>query len=65
MKTWQLVPYDTFEWGFAHGFQVGHTVRVNSRISPHYGVVGKVCSTTDFCVEVIELKMEAKVRQHL
>ncbi|KAF8328620.1 hypothetical protein F5887DRAFT_924204 [Amanita rubescens] len=59
VKTWQVVPHDNFEWRFPHKFQVGDVVRVNSPRLPHHGVTGKVCSTTDFCVEVMDHKTNA------
>ncbi|KAF8341950.1 hypothetical protein F5887DRAFT_1076332 [Amanita rubescens] len=54
VKTWQLVPHDSFEWGVVHRFQVGDTVQVNSPISPHHRDWGMVCNVNDLCVEVIE-----------
>ncbi|KAF8668543.1 hypothetical protein AX14_006145 [Amanita brunnescens Koide BX004] len=53
VQSWQLVPYDSFEWGLARWLQVGDTVDVISPLSVHYQERGIVCNVTDMAIEVI------------
>lgn len=61
VKSWQLIPHDDFEWGFARRIQVGDTVQVATPLSPEYQKKGRVCRVTDSSVEVIEHQANTKV----
>lgn len=61
MKSWQLVPYDSFEFGSAREIQVGELVQVITPISPHYQEWGKVQVVSDLGVEVLGQKPNTKV----
>ncbi|KAF8332933.1 hypothetical protein F5887DRAFT_922201 [Amanita rubescens] len=53
VKSWQLIPHDSVEHGFARRIQVGDAVQVIYPKSPNYHEHGLVCSIADFGVEVI------------
>ncbi|KAF8337811.1 hypothetical protein F5887DRAFT_920220 [Amanita rubescens] len=53
VQSWQLVPYDNFEWGLGRRVQVGDTVDVINPLSLHYLQRGVVCNVTDMAVEVM------------
>jgi hypothetical protein len=61
VKAWQLIPHDSFEWGFARTFLVGDTVQVISPLSPDYGKEGEVCNVTDSSIKVIEHRSKTTV----
>ncbi|KAF8325598.1 hypothetical protein F5887DRAFT_1085355 [Amanita rubescens] len=53
VKSWQLIPHDSVEHGFARRIQVGDAVQVIYPKSPNYHEHGLVCSIADFGIEVI------------
>ncbi|KAF8339365.1 hypothetical protein F5887DRAFT_1077402 [Amanita rubescens] len=53
VKSWQLIPYDSFEWGFERKIQIGETVQVIAPISPYYQQNGRVCNVSDSRVDVV------------
>lgn len=61
VKYWQLIPHDSFEWGFTRMFLVGDIVQVISPLSPEYRKEGKVCNVTASSVEVIEHRSNTTV----
>ena len=65
MKSWQLLPYDGYDWGFARKYQVGDTVRVITPTSLEYQKGGEVCNVTDLGVEVRERRRNTTVSRYL
>jgi hypothetical protein len=61
VKSWQLIPYDSFEFGFGSEIKVGDIVNVIVPICPHYKERGKVRTVSDLGVEVIGQKPNTKV----
>jgi hypothetical protein len=61
MKCWQLLPYNGYEWGLAHQFQVSDTVSVISPTLLEYHKKGKVCGVTNLGVKVWDHRTQAMV----
>ena len=61
MQSWQLIPHESFEWGWPYQIQVGDSVRVISRISADYGERGRVCNVNELGVDVIGDRPNTKV----
>ena len=64
VQSWQLIPYDSFEWGLPRRIQVGDSVRVTSPISADYGERGRVCNVTELGVDVIGDRSNTTVHAH-
>ena len=64
VKSWQLIPHDSFEWALSRRIQVGDSVRVVSRLSSDYKEGGRVCNVTELGVEVIGDRLNTKVHGH-
>jgi hypothetical protein len=63
VKSWQLIPHESFEWALPRRIQVGDSVQVVSRLSADYKEGSRVCNVTELGVEVIADRPNTKVHE--
>ena len=63
VKSWQLIPHESFEWGLPRRIQVGDSVRVVNLLSAEYKEGGRVYNVTELGVEVIGDRPNTKVHE--